>query len=183
MITRDAYVLGSARIPFVKSMTNYVDVKLQDLMTAALQGLVNSMKLDGQLIGDVALGAIISSSTNWNLARESVLGTTLDPHTPAYNVQRACGTGLETVLQIALKISNYQIDTGIAGGCDSNSDLPIGINKALTKKIIALHGAKSIGDKLKVIATLRPSDLQLVYPAVIYPVDRSLYKFQPSNIS
>lgn len=169
MKTRDAYIVGSARIPFVKSMTNYLDVSLQELMTATLQSLVNKMHLEGQVLGDVALGAIISRASNWNLARECVLGTTLDPHTPAYNLQRACGTSLEAVRQIALKISNYQIENGIAGGCDSNSDLPIMINQALTKKLIALHGAKDMLSRLKVLSSFRPSDLRLVYPAVVEP--------------
>src|SRR5436190_23817138 len=103
-------------------------------MTATLQTLVSKMHLDGQIVGDVALGVIINSSSNWNLARECVLGTTLDPHTPAYNLQRACGTSLEAARQIALKISNNQIENGIAGGCDSNSDLPVLISQALTRK-------------------------------------------------
>ena len=98
-----------------------------------------------------------------------MLGTTLDPHTPAYNLQRACGTSLEAARQIALKISNYQIENGIAGGCDSNSDLPITISRSLTKKLLALKNAKNISSKIKIIASFRPSDFKLVYPAVVEP--------------
>lgn len=169
MKTRAAYVVGSARIPFVKSLTDYRQVALQELMTVTLQALINKMRLDGQVLGDVALGAIMSSSANWNLARECVLGTTLDPHTPAYNLQRACGTSLEAVRQIALKISNFQIENGIAGGCDSNSDLPILINRALMQKLLALHTAKDWSAKLKILSTLRFSDFKLIYPAVVEP--------------
>lgn len=169
MQTRRAYIVGSARIPFVKSMTNYIDITLQELMTTTLQTLVNQMHLDGQVLGEVALGAIITSSTNWNLARECVLGTTLDPHTPAYNLQRACGTSLEAAGQVALKISNYQIENGIAGGCDSNSDLPIMVNRALTKKLISLRSAKNILSKIKIIFSLRFPDFKLLYPAVVEP--------------
>lgn len=167
--TRDAYIIGSARIPFVKSKTNYTDVTLQEMMTTTLQALVHQMHLDKQVLGDVALGAIISSSANWNLARECVLGTTLDPHTPAYNLQRACGTSLEATRQIALKISSFQIENGIAGGCDSNSDLPVLINRALTKKLIALNHEKNILSKIKIISSLRPADFKLVFPAVVEP--------------
>ena len=138
-------------------------------MTDTLQILVDKLKLDGQILGDVALGAIVSSSTNWNLARECVLGTTLDPHTPAYNLQRACGTSLEAARQIALKIQNYQIDNGIAAGCDSNSDLPIQISRALTKKLLGLRSEKNIVNKIKWLASLRPSDFRLVLPAVVEP--------------
>jgi len=169
MKTRPAYIVGSIRTPFVKSMTDYSDITLQELMTATLQALVTKMHLDGQVLGDVALGAIINSSANWNLARECVLGTTLDPHTPAYNLQRACGTSLEAARQIALKISNYQIENGMAGGCDSNSDLPVLVSRSLTKKLLALHHAKNFMSKLKIVSTFRPSDFNLVYPAVTEP--------------
>lgn len=169
MQTRDAYIVGSIRTPFVKSQTNYLDVTLQDLMTATLQSLVDKMRLTGKVVGDVALGAIVNSSANWNLARECVLGTTLDPHTPAYNLQRACGTSLEAVRQIALKISNYQMENGIAGGCDTNSDLPILISQAWSKKLVALHKAKDVLSKLKILFSFRPSDFKLIFPAVVEP--------------
>jgi acetyl-CoA C-acetyltransferase len=106
---------------------------------------------------------------DWNLARECVLGTTLDPHTPAYNIQRACGTSLEAARQIALKISNQQIESGIAGGCDSNSDLPLLISKALTKKWLALRNEKNVLSKLKLLTSFRPSDFKLVLPAIVEP--------------
>jgi len=169
MNTKHAYILGSARIPFFKSMTKYNDVSLQDLMTTTLQILVDHMRLSDQVLGDVALGAIVSSSANWNLARECVLGTTLDPHTPAYNIQRACGTSLEAARQIALKITSNQIESGIAGGCDSNSDLPILINRSLIKKILALQTEKKLFSKLRFLASLRPSDFRLVYPMIVEP--------------
>lgn len=169
MKTRPVFIAGSARTPFVKSLTSYVDVSTQDLMTAALQALVTRMHLEGKIIGDVGLGAVINSSLNWNLARECVLGTSLDPHTPAYTLQRACGTSLETTLQLALKISNYQCETGIAGGVDTNSDMPIMIQKSLAQKLLALKTATNIASKMKIIASLRPSDLVPLYPAVVEP--------------
>lgn len=138
-------------------------------MTATLQALVNNLHLDNRVLGDVALGAIMNSSVNWNLARECVLGTTLDPHTPAYNLQRACGTSLEATRQIALKISNYQIDSGIAGGCDSNSDLPILLKPSLVKKLLSLRKEKKILSKMKILASIRPSDFKLQYPAIVEP--------------
>lgn len=169
MRTRHAYIIGSIRIPFFKSMTKYKAVTLQDMMTFTLQQLVERMQLSQQILGDVALGAIVNSSLNWNLARECVLGTTLNPHTPAYNLQRACGTSLEAARQIALKISNYQIENGIAAGCDSNSDVPIEINKSLTQKLLALKNAKNNLAKLKMLMSFRPTDFKLVLPAVVEP--------------
>lgn len=172
MKTRPVYVAGSARTPFVKSMTNYIDVVTQDLMIAALQGLVTKMKLEGKIVGDVGLGAVMNSSMNWNLARESVLGTNLDSHTPAFTLQRACGTSLETTLQIALKISNYQIDSGIAGGVDSTSDLPLMISRSLARKFLAFNQAKNLKDRLKVFLSLRPSDFKPALPNVVEPRTR-----------
>lgn len=166
---RSAYIVGSARIPFFKSMTKYHDVTLQGLMTAALQILVDKQNLGGKVLGDVALGAVITSSANWNLARECVLGTSLDPRTPAYNVQRACGTSLETANQIALKIAFGQVESGIAGGCDSNSDLPILISPSFSRKLLELNNQKDFVSKLQVLGSLRPSDFKLVFPGVTEP--------------
>lgn len=169
MRTRNVYIAGGARTPFVKSLTNYADVTTQDLMTVALQALVTKFHLQNKIIGDVGLGAVINSSLNWNLARECVLGTDLNPHTPAFTLQRACGTSLETTLQIALKISNYQIEDGIAGGVDTNSDLPLLFNRGMAKKLMALSSAKTFADKLKIISSLRVSDFKPIYPGVVEP--------------
>lgn len=169
MKTRPVYISGSARTPFVKSLTTYLNISTQDLMTAALQALVDKLHLTDKLIGDIGLGAIMNSSLNWNLARECVLGTTLSPYTPAFTLQRACGTSLETTLILALKIANYQIETGIAGGVDTNSDLPIMYNQSFSKKIIALNQTKSTIDKMKILASFRPGDFKPIYPAVVEP--------------
>src|SRR5690349_17625666 len=115
-----AWVVGGVRTPFVKSLTAYKDVTSQQLMTATLQALSDRFQLKGKVLGDVGLGAIMNSSGDWNLARECVLGTDIHPWTPGYNLQRACGTSLETSSQIALKIQSGQIDWGIAGGVDTN---------------------------------------------------------------
>lgn len=169
MKTRPVFVCGGMRTPFVKSMTKYHHITTQELMIAALSSLVEKFKLSGRFIGDVGLGAIMNSSLNWNLARECVLGTELDPHTSAFTLQRACGTSLETTSQIALKIANYQIESGIAGGVDTNSDLPITVSKALAQKLLALNTAKDFKSKLKVLASFKPWDFKPEYPAVVEP--------------
>ncbi|HHF7345033.1 TPA: acetyl-CoA C-acetyltransferase [Legionella feeleii] len=169
MKTRPVYIAGGMRTPFVKSMTHYSNVSTQDLMTASLQELVKKMHLENRILGDVGLGAIMNSSFNWNLARECVLGTSLDPHTPAYTLQRACGTSLETTLQVALKIANFQIDDGIAAGIDSNSDLPIMFKPSFAQKLLALNNARDFTAKLKIIASFRPADFKPQFPAVVEP--------------
>src|SRR6185295_11459704 len=102
----------------------------------------------GERLGDVALGAVMANPIEWNISREVVLGTDLDPHTPAFNLQRACGTSLETINLIALKIATGQIESGIGGGADTNSDLPIMAQRALAWKLIDLNNAKSFGQRL-----------------------------------
>lgn len=169
MKTRPAYIIGSSRTPFVKSWTHYRNITTQELMTASLQSLVRKLHLQGKILGDVALGALVHNSADWNLARECVLGTELDPHTPAYNVLRACGTSLDTTIQIALRIANYQMDCGIAGGVDSNSDFPVMMQRSFAHKLMAFQQAKTLAEKLKILASFRPSDFKPDAPAVVEP--------------
>lgn len=139
------------------------------MLTATIDALVTKFQLKNKLIGDVSLGAVMTSSIEWNLAREVVLGTGLDPHTPAFNVQRACGTSLETANLIALKIAAGQIESGIAGGSDTNSDLPIMLQRSLAWKLIDLNNAKSFGERLSRILSIRPKDLKPAYPGIVEP--------------
>ncbi|MBN9287265.1 MAG: acetyl-CoA acetyltransferase [Gammaproteobacteria bacterium 39-13] len=169
MKTRPVYIVAGMRTPFVKSMTHYMDISTQELMTTTLQALVTKLNLSGQIIGDVGLGAVMNSSSNWNLSRECVLGTTLSPYTPGYTLQRACGTSLETTSQLALKIANYQIDNAIAAGVDTNSDSPIMVNKKLQRKLVHLHSTKSFLARLKIMAQFSLSDLKPEFPAVVEP--------------
>lgn len=166
-MSKPVYVVGGARTPFVKSFTNYKDVSTQTLMEASLIGLVNRFGLKDKIMGDVALGAVMNSSKEWPLPREAVQSSGLHPYSPAYFVQRACGTGLEASLQIALKIGAGQIDWGIAGGVDSNSDLPLMASKGLQKMFLKLNAARSLGDRLAAVSTFRPSMLAPEVPAVV----------------
>lgn len=150
-------------------MTFYKDVTAMELMHAAVQDLVTKMKLDGRILGDVALGSLVNLAYSFNFARECILGTTLDPHTPAYNVQRACGTSLDTTLQIALRISNYQMETGFSGGVDTNSDAPALLQRSLSHKLIELNAAKSFADKFKIMSGLRPADFKPKFPSIKEP--------------
>lgn len=169
MNTRPVYIIGSTRTPFVKSMTHYLTVPAEVLITTVLRQLINQYHLEGQLLGDVALGSVMNDTSNWNFARECVLATELDPHTPAYTLQRYCGTSLETTLQLALKIANHQIDCGISGGVDSNSDITMTLKRSLTQKLMALRSAKTSYDKLKCLSRLRPSDLIPQFPTGAEP--------------
>src|SRR5271169_1618966 len=145
------YVLGASRIPFAKSFTAYSNVTRMELMVATLNGLVDRMHLKNVFVGDTALGAVMNSSLDFNLAREALLSTEVHPESPAYNVQRACGTGLETVWQIALKAHVGAIDLGIAGGVDTNSDLPIEVSHEFQKYLLNINNAKGVGEKLKAL--------------------------------
>lgn len=166
---RKVVVAGGVRIPFVKSFKEYSRTSNQEMLIAAVQGTVNKFGLGGKLLGDVALGAILTYPSDWNLSREVVLGTSLDPRTPGFNVQRACGTSLETVNLVALKIAAGQIDSAIAGGSDTNSDLPVMGRKKLAWKLVELNNAKSFGDKVGIFLSIRPGDLKPVIPGIREP--------------
>jgi acetyl-CoA C-acetyltransferase len=166
---RKVAIIGGVRIPFVKSFKEYSRISNQEMLTATVQATVSRFKLNGKLVGDVALGAILTFPSDWNLTREVVLGTDLDARTPGFNVQRACGTSLETINLLALKIAAGQIDSGIAGGSDTNSDLPVVGPKSLGWKLIDLQNAKSFGDRLGKFLKIRPGDLKPVIPGIREP--------------
>src|SRR5262245_64250549 len=133
---RRAAVLGGNRIPFARSNGPYSRASNQDMLTATLDGLVARFGLAGERMGEVAAGAVLKHSRDYNLTRESVLGSRLDPHTPAYDVQQACGTGLETTILVANKIALGQIEVGIAGGVDTTSDAPLAVNDELRQAML-----------------------------------------------
>lgn len=151
---RRVAILGGNRIPFARSNGAYVGVNNQDMLTAAIQGLVDRFNLKGERLGEVVGGAVMKHSRDFNLVRECVLGTTLDPQTPAYDVQQACGTGLEAAILVGNKIALGQIEVAIAGGVDTTSDAPIGLNEEKRKALMAINRAKTTGEKLKHALTL-----------------------------
>ena len=161
---RRAAVIGGIRIPFARSNTAYVHVGNLDMLTAALAGLVDKYSLRGETIGEVAAGALIKHPRDWNLAREATLGSGLHPHTPAYDVQRACGTSLTTVIQMAHRIQMGEIDCAIAGGSDTVSDVPITYGRNLQRAVLDSGRGKTLGDRLKPWLWLRPSDLKPSVP-------------------
>lgn len=156
---RKVAILGGIRTPFAKSFTAYSRKTNQDLLTTAMKALVNKYNLQNELLGDVAAGAVIKHSSDWNLTREVVLGSGLNPATPAYDVQRACGTSLETAWQIALKISAGHIDSGIAAGTDTNSDAPVGLTREMGWKLIDVNNARDTMAKIKALMQINLKDL------------------------
>lgn len=161
---RRVAILGGNRIPFARSNSVYSNVSNQEMLTATFQGLVDRFNLHGQRLGDVAAGAVMKHSRDFNLVRESVLSTTLSPETPAYDLQQACGTGLEAIMLVANKIALGHIECGIGGGVDTTSDAPIGVNEKMRKILMEANRAKGTMAQLKVLSKIRPS--MLVKPAI-----------------
>ncbi len=157
-------IIGGNRIPFARSNGPYATASNQAMLTAALEGLIERYNLHGLRIGEVAAGAVLKHSRDFNLTRECVLGSRLAPTTPAYDIQQACGTGLEAALLVANKIALGQIDCGIAGGVDTTSDAPIGVNEGLRQILLQANRARSLGDKLKSLLQLRPHHLKPELP-------------------
>jgi acetyl-CoA C-acetyltransferase len=156
---RQAAILGGNRIPFARANGPYTHASNQDMLTAALDGLVARFGLQDERLGEVAAGAVLKHSRDFNLTRESVLGSRLAPTTPAYDVQQACGTGLEATILVANKIALGQIDGGVAGGVDSASDAPVAVNEDLRHVLLEANRAKTLGQRLKAFAGVRPSQL------------------------
>jgi acetyl-CoA C-acetyltransferase len=160
---RRVAVIGGNRIPFARSNRAYARASNQDMLTATLDGLVARFGLEGERLGEVVAGAVLKHSRDFNLTRESVLGSRLADDTPAYDVQQACGTGLEAAILVANKIALGQIDAGIAGGVDTTSDAPIEVNEDLRGVLLDLNRASSVTERLGVATRLRPGH---VVPAI-----------------
>ncbi len=162
-------IIGGVRIPFARGMGVYADVGNQQMLTAALKGLVERYGLGGQRLGEVAAGAVMKHSSQWNLTRECVLDSGLAPETPGLDLQRACGTSLEAVINVANKIALGQIDVGIAGGVDTVSDAPIVYPRAYQQLLLASARGRTLGERLKPWLGLRPGHFRPVAPSVAEP--------------
>jgi acetyl-CoA C-acetyltransferase len=165
MDTRRAAIVGGNRIPFARSNGPYAHASNQDMLTATIDGLVARFGLQDERLGEVAAGAVLKHSRDFNLTRESVFVSRLSPATPAYDVQQACGTGLETAILVANKIALGQVELGIAGGVDTTSDAPIAVNDDLRQVLLEVNRARSLGARLKALAGLRPQQLVPAIPS------------------
>ena len=162
-------ILGGARIPFARANTAYQEFDNQDMLTAAFKALVDRFSLKNQRIGEVAAGAVIKHSRDWNLARESVLGSGLHPETPAYDLQRACGTSLSAVAQLGARIALGEIDCAIAGGADSASDIPLTYGPELQRTVLKSFKGRSFAERAKPWLDIRPAHLKPWPPSVGEP--------------
>ena len=162
--TRPVAVVGGNRIPFARSNSVYAGVSNQEMLTAAIDGLVDRFDLQGERLGEVVAGAVLKHSRDFNLTRESVLGSKLAPETPATDIQQACGTGLQAAIQVANKIALGVIDAGVAGGTDTTSDAPVAISDKLRRKLMKVNSAKDTVSRLKALGAIRPGDIGLDIP-------------------
>ncbi len=162
-------IVGGIRIPFARAHGAYASVGNQEMLTAAFRGVVDRYKLQGERLGDVSAGAVIKHSKDYNLVRESVLSSGLDPHTPGADVQRACGTSLESAILIGNKIALGQIDAGLAGGVDTISDPPIVYPKSYQQLLLKSYRGRSFGQRVGPFFGLRLKHFKPVMPGVIEP--------------
>ncbi|HEY6731558.1 MAG TPA: acetyl-CoA C-acetyltransferase [Solirubrobacterales bacterium] len=162
--TRKVAIVGGNRIPFARSNSVYSHASNQDMLTAALDGLIDRYGLEGETLGEVAGGAVLKHSRDRDLTRESVLSTRLAAETPGYDVQQACGTGLETTILVANKIALGQIDSGIACGADTTSDAPIALNEGLRETLLDANRERSTMGKLRTLTKVRPGHIVPAIP-------------------
>ncbi|MFD4366714.1 acetyl-CoA C-acetyltransferase [Rhodococcus sp. NPDC058521] len=161
---RPVAIVGGNRIPFARSDKAYAQASNQDMLTATVDGLVSRFNLQGAQLGMVAAGAVLKHSRDFNLVRETVLGSALSPYTPAFDIQQACGTGLQAITAVADGIAAGRYDAAIGGGVDTTSDAPIGVNDDLREFLLSLNRAKSTGDRIKLLGNVRASMLGLEIP-------------------
>ena len=166
---RKVAILGGNRVPFARSGGAYAAASNADLFTTTLDGLIARFGLAGEQLGDVVAGAVLKHSRDWNLVRECILGSALDPRTPGFDLQQACGTGLEAAIVVANKIALGQIDSGIAGGTDTASDAPMSLSDGLRGVLLALNRAKTPAQRAAALATFRPAYLSPQVPANVEP--------------
>ncbi len=167
--TRRVAIVGGVRTPFARAHTAYAGSDNQELLTASLRALVERYRLQGERLGDVIAGAVIKHSKDFNLARESLLSTGLDPQTPGLDLQRACGTSLEAAILIANKIALGQIDAGIAAGVDDLSDPPVVYPRSFQQRLLRSYRGRSLAGRMKPWLGLRARELKPVMPAVLEP--------------
>lgn len=167
---RPVAILGGVRIPFCRQNTAYSDVGNLGMSVRTLGALVERFGLHGQQLGEVAMGAVIKHSSDWNLGREATLSSGLSPLTPGITLQRACGTSLDSIITVANKIALGQIESGIGGGSDTTSDVPIVYGKKLRARLLAANRAKSTGDKIRALTSgFKLSELKPEFPGVAEP--------------
>jgi acetyl-CoA C-acetyltransferase len=164
--TRPVAIVGSNRIPFCRIFTSYADIGNLEMLTAALTGLVEKYNLKGEILGDVVAGAVMKHSRDWSMVREAVMSSGLNVHTPAHNSDRACGTSVSTAAEIAARIAIGEIDSGIAGGVDTASDVPIVFGRHFQQILLKSSRGKSFGQKLSPWLGWRPRDLKPHLPGV-----------------
>ncbi|RBM16166.1 acetyl-CoA C-acetyltransferase [Streptomyces sp. PT12] len=156
---RRVAVLGGNRIPFARADGPYATASNGEMLAAALEGLVERFGLRGELLGEFVAGAVLKHSRDFQLARETVLGSALDHRTPAFDVQQACGTGLEAVILVANKIALGQIDSGVAGGVDTASDVPLALHDGLRRLLLRARRERTTPRRLRALAGVRPRQL------------------------
>ena len=166
---RRVAIIGGVRIPFARAHTAYAKATNQDMLTAAFRGVVERFKLQGERLGDVAAGAVIKHSKDYNLTRESLMSSGLDAQTPGVDLQRACGTSLEAAIEIGNKIALGQIEAGMAGGTDSISDSPIVYPRSYQQLLMESYRARTFGQRIAPFLRLRPRHFKPVFPAVVEP--------------
>lgn len=166
---RPVVIVGGLRIPFCRSSSAYANLSNKKMLSVVLNGMVEKYGLAGESIGEVNAGAVITHSRDWNLAREVVLSTKLSPSTPAVTMQQACGTSLQAAMMAAAKIASGQIDSAIAAGSDTVSDVPIVFNNKFSKRLVSLGKARDLKSKLALFKGFGPRELAPVPPSVNEP--------------
>jgi len=167
--SRPVAILGGIRIPFCRNNTAYADVGNLGMSIRTLGALVEKFGLHGEVLGEVAMGAVLKHSSDWNLGREATLSSGLSPLTPGITLQRACGTSLDAVITVANKIALGQIEAGVGGGSDTTSDVPIAVSRELRRRLLDAARARRFGERLAAFRGFSLRELKPEFPGVGEP--------------
>jgi acetyl-CoA C-acetyltransferase len=167
--SRPVAILGGVRIPFCRNNTAYADVGNLGMSIRTLGALVEKFGLHGEVLGEVAMGAVLKHSSDWNLGREATLSSGLSPLTPGITLQRACGTSLDALITVANKIALGQIEAGVGGGSDTTSDVPIAVSRELRRRLLDAARARSFGERLAAFRGFSFREIKPEFPGVGEP--------------
>src|SRR5690348_1231958 len=166
---RRVAIVAGVRTPFAKAGTALKNFSAIELGKLAVAELVQRSNLDGQNVDAVVYGTVVPSVIAPNIAREISLMPMLPRGCEAYTVGRACASANQAITDAADQIVLGHHDVVIAGGAESLSNVPILHSRGMSEKLVAISRARSAGQKVRAIGTIRPTDLVPITPAIAEP--------------
>ena len=166
---RRVAIVDGCRTPFAKAGTAFREISAVELGKVSVRELISRADLDVNEIDHVVYGTVIQSVQEPNIAREVTLGSGIPATVPSFTVGRACASSNQAITSAAEQIALGMADVVIAGGAESLTDVPILFSDEMRDALVAASKARSLGDRLKAFASVRPRHLAPITPAIAEP--------------